>query len=191
MATGRIGGRALDLAKSYCDTELWRSLLTPFCSARPMPRFPTREFPRSLSLFPPHPVESSQCAGTRHPNSLPSTSVGESQALGRRRLSPGAFQPLHVPLTPPMPPRDAPWSVGPALPLLAVSPGARPGHSPWHASGPWVGLLCGSPPLPFPFINPCCRASHAHSGGPSGRSREICAMHCSHHSDGLRFYLLI
>lgn len=59
----------------------------------------------------------------------------------------------------------------------------------------YLGALGGAPlwlpPLPFPFINPCCRASHAHSGGPSGRSREICAMHCSHRSDGLRFYLLI
>lgn len=52
----QMGGPAQDLPKSRNDTESQHGFLTPFCSSRPMPRFPTRESPR-----PPHPPPPAPC----------------------------------------------------------------------------------------------------------------------------------
>lgn len=132
------GGQAPDLPKSYRDTEPRGCFLTPFCSTRPMPRFPAWEFPKSPHPPPRPPVESSQGTGAHHPNSLPGTSGGERQALGRLQLrSWGSSAPACTPQPSPRLQVMLRGQRAPALPLLAVSPpGARPGHSPWHTLGP-------------------------------------------------------
>lgn len=89
---------------------------TPFCSTRPMPRFPVWEFPSPAPLPPHrHPTTSSQSSGASHSTPF-LVQEGESQALDG--LSPGhpnlgTPQPLPAPLDPLTPLGDASWLVGP------------------------------------------------------------------------------
>lgn len=140
------GGQAPDLPKSYRDTEPRGCFLTPFCSTRPMPRFPAWEFPKSPP--PSTPPSCGVITGYRGPSSKLSSwhQRGRAPSSGQTAAQIlGLLSPCLYPSTLPTPPSDAPWSARPCLASLGCeSPRGKARTQPLaHLGAPGEGM-----PLP-------------------------------------------